>query len=165
MPLFQHERKKTMIKTIEISGKEVQLNNNIGWTFIYRDQFGHDIIPTLMPMIGAIIDLISGLIQETGKTDNLDVKDLIKIADSEKLYDAIIHMSGLEFVELLNITWSLAKCADNKVPEPKKWVMQFEEFPLDEIVPVVAQMIVKGIISTKNLERLQNLTANLKPEA
>lgn len=154
-----------MIKTIEISGKEVQLNNNIGWTFIYRDQFGHDIIPTLMPMIGAIIDLISGLIQETGKTDNLDVKDLIKIADSEKLYDAIIHMSGLEFVELLNITWSLAKCADNKVPEPKKWVMQFEEFPLDEIVPVVAQMIVKGIISTKNLERLQNLTANLKPEA
>lgn len=149
-----------MEKTIKIGEKEVLLNNNIGWTFIYRDQFGHDIIPTLMPMAGAILDLLAGIITETGKTENIDVSDLIKAADSDRIIDAVVHMSGLEFVEFINITWSLAKCADNAIPEPKIWVKEFEEFPLDEIAPEVFRLISRGVMSSKNFERLQNV---LKP--
>lgn len=149
-----------MEKTIKIGEKEVRLNNNIGWTFIYRDQFGHDIIPTLMPMAGAILDLLAGIITETGKTENIDVSDLIKAADSDRIIDAVVHMSGLEFVEFINITWSLAKCADDSIPEPKIWVKEFEEFPLDEIAPEVFRLISRGVMSSKNFERLQTA---LKP--
>lgn len=149
-----------MEKTIKIGEKEVLLNNNIGWTFIYRDQFGHDIIPTLMPMAGAILDLLAGIITETGKTENIEVSDLIKAADSDRIIDAVVHMSGLEFVEFINITWSLAKCADDSIPEPKIWVKEFEEFPLDEIAPEVFRLISRGVMSSKNFERLQTA---LKP--
>jgi len=149
-----------MEKTIKIGEKEVRLNNNIGWTFIYRDQFGHDIIPTLMPMAGAILDLLAGIITETGKTENIEVRDLIKAADSDRIIDAVVHMSGLEFVEFINITWSLAKCADDSIPEPKIWVKEFEDFPLDEIAPEVFRLISRGVMSSKNFERLQTA---LKP--
>lgn len=151
-----------MEKTIKIGEKEVLLNNNIGWTFIYRDQFGHDIIPTLMPMAGAILDLLAGIITETGKTENIEVSDLIKAADSDRIIDAVVHMSGLEFVEFINITWSLAKCADDSIPEPKIWVKEFEEFPLDEIAPEVFRLISRGVMSSKNFERLQTALKPMK---
>ena len=151
-----------MEKTIKIGEKEVLLNNNIGWTFIYRDQFGHDIITTLMPMAGAILDLLAGIITETGKTENIEVSDLIKAADSDRIIDAVVHMSGLEFVEFINITWSLAKCADDSIPEPKIWVKEFEEFPLDEIAPEVFRLISRGVMSSKNFERLQTALKPMK---
>lgn len=149
-----------MEKTILIGDKEVRLNNNVGWTMAYRDQFGHDIIPTLMPMVATLIDLVSGLITETGKTEGIEVKDLLKVADSDKLIDAVIHMSGLEFVEFINITWSLAKCSDDNIPEPKIWVREFEEFPVDTIAKEVFPLIAKGLVSSKNFDRLQTI---LKP--
>ena len=49
-----------LIKTINVGNKEVRLSNNIGWTIIYRDQFGHDIVSSLTPMLAAGLDLISG---------------------------------------------------------------------------------------------------------
>lgn len=143
-----------MIKTIKIGEREVTLSNNIGWAIIYRDQFGHDIIPTIMPMLASLLDIFSGIIQETGKTENIQVKDVLKVLDSDKLYDAVIHASGLEFVELINITWALAKCYDDNISDPIIWIREFEEFPVDVVAPEVFSMITKGVISSKNLERV-----------
>ena len=143
-----------MIKTIKIGEREVTLSNNVGWAITYRDQFGHDIISTIIPLIASMLDVLGGLVEETGKTENIQVKDFIKVLDSDKLIDAVIHASGLEFVELINITWALAKCYDDNLPEPKKWVQEFEEFPVDVIAPEVFSMIAKGVVSSKNLERV-----------
>lgn len=143
-----------MEKTITIGSKEVRLSNNVGWAIAYRDQFGRDIIPALMPLLAAVLDVASGLIDDDGV---LNTADILRRLDGDKIYDTVIHLSGLEFVDFLNIMWAMAKTADDAIPEPKKWVSQFDEFPLDEIAPAVGTLIVKGLVSSKNLERLKSL--------
>lgn len=152
-----------MEKVIEIGDKSVKLNNQIGWAFAYRDQFGHDIIPTLMPMLASAIDLIGGILRETGKTGDIGVDDILAVSDSDAMMNALIHASGLEFVELINITWALAKCADDSIPEPRSWVKQFDVFPVDEIAPAVFKLIFEGLVSSKNLTRLKNAMSSLRP--
>ena len=153
-----------MEKTINIGNKEVRLNNNIGWTIDYRDQFGTDIIPTLLPMVAAALDLIKGLLEEMEDTSSLEWQDILKTLDGDTLLDALVHLGGLEFKDFINVTWAMAKCADETIPEPRTWVRQFEVFPLDEIAPAVFELIYKGVISSKNLTRLKNLkTLPLQP--
>ena len=153
-----------MIKTIKIGNKEVRLDNNVGWAMTYRDQFGQDIIPTLMPMFAAALDIMSGLADEAGKGGDMSVSDILKMADGDALINAAAHLGGLEFVDFINITWALAKNADDDIPEPKVWVRQFDEFPVDTIAPEVVKLVFKGVISSKNLKRLNDLrkTVHLK---
>lgn len=152
-----------MEKTIKIGDKDVKLNNNIGWAFNYRDQFGQDIIPTLMPLLGSLIDLFAGMIEATGKTDTLTMEDLGAIASSDAMAEALIKLSGLEFVDFINITWALAKAADEDIDEPRVWVRQFDSFPVDVIAPAIFEMVLKGVVSSKNLKRLQSRMSGLKP--
>lgn len=153
-----------MIKTINIGDMEVRLDNNVGWTLEYRDQFNTDILPTLMPMIAGLFDAMIGLLDSTGKKDSFTVQDFIEAAKSEEFTSALIKLSSFEFTDLINITWAMAKCADDSIPEPKKWVRQFEEFPLDVIAPAVFELGVGGVISRKNWERLQTALEGLKPK-
>ena len=152
-----------MEKTINIGDKAVRLNNNIGWALAYRDQFGQDIVPALMPLLAGALDLISGLLNETGKAKDITVEDLLAVLDGDTLTDALIHLGGLELTDLVNITWALAKSADPETPEPKEWVKDFDTFPLDEIAPAVFGLITKGLVSSKNLKRLEDLKRNLRP--
>ena len=154
---------KVMEKTINIGNKPVRLTNNVSWTMIYRDQFGQDIIPSLMPAIAAVLDVISGIVRETGKTSGIEIEDLIAVLDGDSLIDAVIHMSGLEFTDLIKMTWAMAKAVDDNLPEPKVWVKEFEVFPIDEVAPAMFELAVTGVMSSKNLARLKNLTASLQP--
>lgn len=153
-----------MEKTIQIGNKEVRLNNNIGWTIDYRDQFGTDIIPTLLPMVAAALDLIKGLLEEVEDTNNLGWKDILKVVDGDVLVDALVHLGGLEFRDFINITWAMAKCADDTIPEPRTWVRGFDVFPLDVIAPAVFELIYTGVISSKNLTRLKKAKEDLQPD-
>lgn len=152
-----------MEKTIKIGSKEVRLNNNVGWALAYRDQFGRDVIPAIMPLLAGVLDVMSGIVAETGKTNNLKPADLLQILDGDRLMDAVLHLGGLEFADFINITWALAKSADDTIPEPKEWVKDFETFPIDEIAPAVFSLIAKGLISSKNLQRLEQLKKTLQP--
>jgi len=152
-----------MEKTIKIDKKSVRLSNNVGWTMEYRDQFNHDIIPTLMPMLAGILDILGGVVETVGKTKEVGFDDLIMAVNSDKMLDAVIHMSGLEFVELINIIWAMAKTADESIPEPRQWIRQFSNFPLDEITPVVFRLIIEGVMSSKNVKRLESLARSLQP--
>lgn len=154
-----------METTIKIGDKDVRLNNRAGWTITYRDQFGHDIVPTLMPLFASGLDIVSGIVKEVGGTGEIGLEDVLAMLDGETLLNAVIHMSGFEFVEMLNITWAMAKEADDSIPEPKTWIRQFEEFPVDVVVPQVVSLAFKGMCSSKNLERLREIKASLtKPQ-
>lgn len=152
-----------MEKTIKIGKKSVKLNNNIGWTLAYRDQFGRDVIPAIMPMFASAMDIISGIVAETGKVEKVSVEDVMKVIDGDSLIDAVIHLGGLEIADFINIVWALAKCANEDIPEPSEWVKEFDEFPLDVIAPEVIKLVAKGVISSKNLVRLKNLTKTIQP--
>ena len=152
-----------MEKTIKIGKKSVKLNNNVSWAIVYRDQFGRDIIPTIMPLLASAIDIISGIINETGKTDDIELTDLAKLADGDSILNAVIHLGGFEFTDLICITWALAKCADEDIPAPREWIEQFETFPVDVVAPEVFSLIFKGVVSSKNLKRLEDLKKRIQP--
>lgn len=152
-----------MEKTIKIGKKSVRLNNNVSWAIVYRDQFGRDIIPTIMPLFASALDIISGIINETGKTDDIELTDLAKLADGDSLLNAAIHLGGFEFTDLICITWALAKCADEDIPAPREWIEQFETFPVDVVAPEVFSLIFKGVVSSKNLKRLEDLKKRIQP--
>ena len=132
-----------MIKTINIGEKEVKLSNNIGWAMEYRGQFGHDIIPDLLPVISAVI----ALVKEAG------TKPDFKKVDTEVIQDALINLAGLQFVDFINLIWALAKTADESIEEPRKWVKQFEK-KRDPILPTAPRAwspspLPTMIVSTK----------------
>lgn len=142
-----------MLKTIKLnSNTSMKLDNNVGWSLKYRNQFGHDIVPDILPIISAMLDMLGGVFK---KTDELEtVGDILKTIDQDEITDAIITLSGLEFTTFINLTWSLAKQADETIEEPEEWVKQFNVFPMDIIAPEVVKLIVKGLVSSKNLKRL-----------
>lgn len=153
-----------MEKTINIGGEEVKLNNNVGWLIAYKDQFGVDIVQTLMPMMAGALDVVTGIVNEIGKPDEISLDDVVKIMDGDYLINALIHLGSLEFVDFINIVWALAKAADGSIPEPKKWVQRFESFPLDEIAPQIFDLVATGVVSSKKLMRLKEMILSLQPK-
>lgn len=158
-----------MTKTIDISeGLSLTLSNRTAWALYYRDQFGIDIVPTLMPMLSAAFSLVSDIAAITEKKEELQFGDVAEILTSDSMGDALIKLSGLEFVDLLNITWAMAKAWDASIEEPRKWIQQFEEFPLDLIAPAITELIFKGLVSTKKVtwlqEKLNSIKVSLQPK-
>ena len=157
-----------MIKTItltDVNGepKDLVLSNRVGWFVEYRDQFGRDIVPAIMPLIMSVTSLIRGLAEDGVDFNKVELDDVAKILESEAVIDAAIKLSMFEFTDFLNVVWALNKAADETVPEPKTWIRQFDEFPLDEIGPVMAELVVKGVLSSKNWARLTEAWTKLKP--
>ena len=150
-----------MEKIIKIGNKEVRLNNNVAWTMEYRDQFGKDIVPALMPVLASIVEGVSTIVSESGggTITAADIADAVQGRSMEVL----LPLFQVEFVDaIINVTWAMAKAADEDIEPPKKWVRQFEEFPLDVVVPAVYELVLKGFVSSKNLERLKMASVSLK---
>ena len=152
-----------MIKTLHIGEKDVRLSNNAGWAIEYRSQFGQDIISTLTPMLAAVLDLTSGFLQEVGvDRGSVELVDMLKVLDGDRAIDIVAHLSGLEFVDFINIVWAMAKAADDDIPEPRIWIRQFEVFPVDEVAPEVLKLAFSGLVSRKNLKRLRDMLRSIK---
>lgn len=150
-----------MEKKIKLDNKtSIAVNNNVGWLFVYKDQFGRDIVPTLIPILNAGIDLVFGIYKEMG--GKFTPEKLAQL-DTDAITDALYGAAGLEAVDLVNIVWALAKNADEEIPEPREWVRQFDAFPVDIIAPAVFELVFKSMVSTKNWKRLQSLRESLQP--
>ena len=147
-----------MEKTITIGSVDVRLSNNIGWVFAYRDQFGRDIIPALMPALESIVSLVPA-VMKAGEEGGV-----VSVLQSSEMEDATLRLAGLEVTDLINIVWALAKAADDGIPEPRRWVRQFEEFPIDVIAPAAFDLVLSGVISSKNRTRLREMAKVLRPE-
>lgn len=144
-----------MIKTIRINEKtSVKLSNNIGWMLIYRDQFQHDIVPDLIPILNGAIDLAVE-VSKASKKSGATPAEILEAIGADNLQNALLDMSGLEMVDLIHIVWAMAKAADDDLPEPSEWVRGLETFPLDVILPVVVDLLFSCMVSSKNLKRLR----------
>ena len=149
-----------MIKEINISENEkIKLNASLGWVLRYRAQFGHDILPDLLPMLESGLVLVGGAMDESGELE------WRKLLDFDTVSSAMISFAGAEFTTALNIIWSMAKNADDSIPAPFEWANQFENFPLDQIVPEVIDAVINTVVSEKNRKRLGALKKKIQPEA
>ena len=151
-----------MEKIIKIGKQEVRLNNNVAWTMEYRDQFGKDILPAIMPLLASMIEGISTIMADAGRDGDLTTSNIAEALEGRTM-EVLLPMFQAEFVDLvINVTWAMAKAADESIEPPKRWVRQFEEFPLDVVGPAVYDLILKGFVSSKNLRRLKKIGNELK---
>ena len=137
----------------QIEGQSVVLDSSTGWLFVYRDYFGRDILPDLLPALEAVLHTISNTV---GVLEGDSVEDIVKALTSDDVIDGLfIDLTGAELTTVLNIFWSMAKNEDASIPEPQTFYKQFERFPVDEILPRMFSQIVNSCISSKNLESLK----------
>ena len=150
-----------MEKTIKIGDIDVRLNNNAAWCMEYKDQFGRDILPVLLPVIASAAEGLASVLEN--KTDKkIEIQDLAEAVEG-RVMDILLPMFQVEFNDvIIGVTWALAKCADEDIPEPKRWIRQFDVFPLDVVVPEVYELVMKGFTSIKNLKRLETVKETLK---
>lgn len=152
-----------MKKTIKIDEENtLTLSNNVGWLLAYRDQFGVDIVPALVPVLNAVIEIYAEIAKQTG--DLKTAADIFTKIDAETIQGAILELAGVQITDLVNVVWAMAKAADDDIEEPRTWVRQFETFPLDVIAPAVLELAVRGLISGKNSKRLLDALKVVEPK-
>lgn len=143
-----------MIKTIKISkDKDLTISNNLAWAMIYKSQFGHDIVPDIMPIVSAVTKLLG----ELGKMAGKDMTEVLKDLDGDTIQSALIELCALQFTDFINLTWAMAKANDDDIETPEKWVREFDQFPVDIIAPAVFDLLLKGLVSSKNLKSLRTV--------
>lgn len=139
-----------MESTIKLdNGKKIKLANNIKWLKIYKAQFLHDITPDIVPMLTAALTIGAGI--EDGRVEETSLRE------------ALFDLANAELTTLMDITWAMAKCKDSNIPDPDTWLEELGVFPVDIIAPEVINMAAKGLVSSKNLKRLQTLREALEP--
>lgn len=156
-----------MEKTIKLDSKtSIRVSNNIEWALIYKDQFGRDVLPMLIPVANTFIELAVSVMKSTGgkALDMKNAGETIKDLDITDIQSALYSLAGLEFTDILNIAWAMAKAADETIEEPRVWVRSLTSFPVDAVVPVIFDMNLQFLTTTKNYKRLQAAVEALKPK-
>ena len=129
----------------------------------YRDQFGKDILPVIMPLLTTMIETVSTVLADAETNGEITAENIAEAITGRSL-EIVLPLYQAEFVDLvINVLWSMAKTADANTEPPRKWIKQFDSFYLDEIVPELLEMVLRGLVSSKNLERLEGIKTKLQP--
>lgn len=119
-----------MEKTITIDGKKVRFRNSGAVMLRYKMQFGKEFLAELAQM------------EEAVQTRKVKGKDTVVSYDLEKFNLEVMY----------NILWTLAKNADNSIPEPLEWLDSFEEFPVFDIFQQIEEILSNDLkIDRKNV--------------
>jgi hypothetical protein len=156
-----------MEKTIKAGKKSIKLTNRVKWLVIYKNQFGKDIMPSLIPIANTLVELAFTFARATGgNVKGAKLGDMMRGIDISDVQSALYSLAGLEFTDLLAITWSMAKTMDEETTDFDTWVDEFVDdfFPVDEIAPTIVTMNAKALMSTKNFSRFQKAVGVLKPK-
>ena len=101
-----------MEKVIKIGKQEVKLNNNVAWTMEYRDQFGKDILPVIMPFMASMIEGVSTIAADAGELTLANIAEALE----GRSMDVLLPMFQAEFVDLVvNVTWAMAKAGKQRL--------------------------------------------------
>lgn len=149
-----------MIRRIEFEGHSADIDTSAGWLFIYRSNFGHDILPDIMPIIESGLETIASLLNDSD--GELSIKTISEGFGNGMFNDFFIRMSGMEMVTVYQIFWAMAKKADKTIKPIDEYFDQFDVFPLDVIIPEVFSGIIESSISSKNVQSLLTKKEQIK---
>lgn len=142
-----------MKKTIKIDDEQkFEINSSSGWLYAYQEQFGHDVLPVLLPAAEALLQTMADLMKDS-KSDN--VGDILAAADEETISNAFITLSGMQLTTVTNIVWAMAKNANDSIESPREWLNSFDVFPWDIVVPQVLSAALEACISKKKFEKIK----------
>lgn len=135
-----------MEKTITIDGKEVRFKASASFPLVYKANFNVDILTIIMPLLSEVIGGAEGMFTEDS------FKDGSLVLTPETISTALEGVYSLELIDIMNLLWTMAKCADSEIPEPMKWFGQFDEFPIVDIAVQVFPMLFESLFSKKKLK-------------
>jgi hypothetical protein len=142
-----------MKKTIKIDDEQkFEINSSSGWLYAYQEQFGHDVLPVLLPAAEALLQTMADLMKDS-KSDN--VGDMLANADEETISNAFITLSGMQLTTVTNIVWAMAKNANDNIESPREWLNSFDVFPWDIVVPQVLGAALEACINKKKFDKLK----------
>lgn len=118
-----------MEKTIEVDGQKVKLRSSAAFAIRYKNQFRRDPLADVFSFAEGMADIDLKEVGKDTQTVAVEVKDSFDI-DTEVFY---------------NIVWSLAKSADNSIPEPLEFFDQFAYFPLFEEMDVILDLALSSM--------------------
>ena len=155
------------IKEIMLNeNKAITVDSSAGWLLIYREQFGRDITPDLLPLLQSGMELAFGFLEGLG--EEITKETVLKAFDQEKIDSVVMNLAGMECVTVFQIIWALTAChaerSGNEVLPYRKWVMEQGDIPLDIVIPEIVKLVAKSCISIKNLKSLQAMMKKLKTQ-
>lgn len=93
-------------------------------------------------------------------------KDVFKLAKSmgekntfKELTDQ--EISGLDFELFFRLFWLFAKAGDSSIPPLAEWLAQFSHLPIEQIMPVIADML-GNLLGQKSKKKSKQLKSNQK---
>lgn len=136
-----------MKATIKIDNKrKLKIDTSLRWFNIYRDNFGHDIFPDIVPLIDTVIKV---------GTDVFNEQEIDIDAVEEKIY-------ALEWETVNQVIWALSKNADDSISDFEEWEAEQDKFPYDEILPKVFTTLADTYTTSKKYQPLKEMiTARL----
>lgn len=148
-----------MIRTIQLENHPVEVDSSMGWLYVYQRQFGHDILPDIMPLAEAVIaglgDILTAVTESEDGEKTVSAESLLALLNADSIVDMFIKLSGMELTTILNIFWAMAKNADPALPGPDKFANSFDRMPLmDELAPALFYIIIDSSASSKNASSL-----------
>lgn len=134
-----------MRKEIKVDkDNKFEINTAAGWLYVYKEYFGNDILPELVPMMDSVLGVAAEIMDEKGSGDPRDV-----------IAEAMGAFAGTDLTTLTNIIWALAKNADPNIPNVQEWFNKFETFPTDEIVSEIFWTLAGTYITKKKVQSLK----------
>lgn len=142
-----------MVKVIEVDGNTFKLDGNITWMMEYQEQFGHDILPDLMPIIGAVFEYM-----EDAAASGVSLKNAKDITNALgrgiSATGPLVELASFQMTDIIRIVWAMAKTADPDIDPPKQWARKYDPFPFDVLIPEVFTLAAQSSMSSKNLNSL-----------
>src|SRR5690606_5731158 len=121
-----------MEKTLTIDGREVRFKSTAATALRYKAQFGRDLFADLLKMS--------------------KIADVLSNAESEEM--SYEELEKIDFELFYNIIWVLAKTADKSIPEPIEWLDTFSEFPINDILPELQDLLTASFQVKKNSNQM-----------
>ena len=121
-----------MEKVLNISGKQVKMAATAGLVRRYRNQFQRDFI--------------------------LDLKNLQTAAINKQDKGEEFAVETLEIFE--NMSWCMAKAADNSIPDIDSWLDQFDTFSIMEVLPEIMDLLVANMESINGKKKSNEAEEN-----
>lgn len=148
-----------MIRTLMLNDRPIEIDSSMGWLYIYRRQFGHDVLPDIMPLAEAVIaglgDMLTAAVESGDGEKTLSADKMLELMNADSIVDMFVKLAGMELTTILNIFWAMVKNREPATPAPEQFVNTFDRLPLmDELAPALFYILIDSSSSSKNAGRL-----------
>lgn len=137
-----------MRRSISIDGVNHELASNAFTPIAYKAEFGRDYFSDLLSMF-------------KNEESKLALAELVKNPDIDPSQIDLSILADFDMTFFNRMFWVLAKSANPKINPYQEFFMSMESFPINEVAPLIMEMISQETTTSKKLTQVQAQAMNL----